>query len=479
MVSGLSIEDLYCELGPHRVEALREVHLAVEPGELVCVAGRSGAGKSTLARCVTGLIPRMFPGRVSGRIRIDGRRLEDLSPWEVAQRVGLVSQDPSGQIFTDVVEDEVAFAPENLGLAPAEIVGRLDGALTVTGLTEHRRARIRSLSHGQRQRVALASVLALRPRLLILDEPTALLDEQAAHSLFAHLSALAAGGEVAVLVLEHRTRFVERYGSRLIVIDGGTVAYDGSPTAVHSSEFCASFGLRPPVGPRHAPCLARAAGPPAAMVASAKDLAFAYEKGRAVLSDVNLDVRAGAAAVVCGPNGSGKTTLLRLFAGLLRPSRGRVHLHHSYSLPHSGRGVGFVGQEPIYLFRYHDVEMEYRSWRPPRDSRPHDDALLERLDLSHLRRRHPLALSEGEKRRLAIAAVLSTEPQPVFLDEPSVGFDGQHLDQMLETIDEYTNRGGAAVIASNDPDVLDRHWPQRLALPPPGCRHSPRAGPFA
>ena len=471
MTPVLSVEDLRCDLGPERVEALRGVRLAIEPGELVCVAGRSGAGKSTLARCAVGLIPRVFPGRVSGRIRADGVPIKDLSPWEVAQRAGIVSQDPSSQIFTDVVEDEVAFGPENLGLPPGEISDRLDRALAATGLTELRGARIRSLSLGQRQRVAVASVLALRPRLLILDEPTSMLDEAAAVALFEHLATLAAAAEVGILVLEHRTRFIERYASRLVVIDRGTVVYDGLPAAVRGDGFCAAFGLRCPSAPAGGLLLAPGDEASRARVASVKDLGFAYRSGRDVLAQVNLDVRAGRAVVVHGPNGAGKTTLLRLLAGLLRPSRGQVRFHHhrSAATPRGAGGIALVGQEPLYLFRHDDVETEYRSWQHARAGQAEGNRLLERLDLAHLCRRHPFTLSEGEKRRLAIAAMLSAAPRLALLDEPSIGCDGQHLKQMLELLAEQVNRGGALVVASNDPDVLDRDWPQRFELPPPAC----------
>jgi len=510
MASVLDIQDLRCDLGPERVEVLRGLCLTVEVGELVCVAGRSGAGKSTLARCAAGLIPRVFPGRVSGRIRIAGAPLRDLSPWEVAQRVGIVSQDPGSQIFTDTVEDEVAFGPENLGLAPSEIGDRLDRALAATALTALRHARSRSLSLGQQQRVAVASVLALRPRLLILDEPTSMLDEAAAVALFEHLAAVAAGAQVAFLVLEHRTRFIERYASRLVVIEGGTVAYDGPPGAVRSDGFCTSFGLRTPRAPAGAPQLVAAEKASGERIASLENLGFAYRNGREVLSEIDLDLHSGSAVVVEGPNGAGKTTLLRLLAGLLRPSCGQVRRrnHRRGSTPKRGQvsflrlmrggspyppryggrkrggygdpprktyvspprrdgGIAFIGQEPLYLFRHDDVESEYRSWQRTRHGDPPDNGLLERLDLAHLCRRHPFALSEGEKRRLAVAAMLSTDPELALLDEPSIGCDGQHLEQMLEVLAEQVTRGGALVVASNDPDVLERGWPQRLELPPP------------
>jgi len=463
----LRLENLGCALGGGRVAALRGIDLTVEAGEFVFIAGRSGSGKSTLARCLCGLTGRIFPGRVSGRIELAGTTLDDLEPWEVVQRVGFVFQDPSTQLFAETVEEEVACGPENLGLPPSEIGTRLQWALEATGITDLRHRRTDALSLGERQKVALASVLSLRPSVLVLDEPTSMLDERSALAILERLSRLAADEGVAVIVLEHRTRYIAPYATRLVILREGAIAYDGPVEPIRDEGFCRQFDLRHGAVPAPGRAPADTPSSQTERVASAEGLSFAYRRGAPVFSDIALDVCSGAATVVSGPNGSGKTTLLKLFAGLLRPTGGRVCFsNHGPSASRAGpaAGIAFVGQEPAYLFRHRDVQSEYASWQDAGNDGAVPHGLLASLGLWDLRSRHPLSLSEGEKRRLSVAAALAAGPRLLLLDEPSVGFDGYHLDRLLQMLDDYTAKGGALLVASNDPDVLQQRWPRRYDL---------------
>jgi len=464
----LRIEGLTCRPGRGEVCALGPLDLSVRAGEMVLVAGRSGAGKSLLARCLAGLVPRVFPGKAAGRVDLVGTPLASLAPWEVARRLGTVFQDPRSGWFGDTVAEEVAFGPENVGLPPAEVARRVDAALDATGLSAFGASPLEALSLGRRQASTVAAALAMRPAVLVLDEPTSMLDAASARRVLDTLARLAAHDGVAVIVLEHRTRLVAERATRLVVLDRGRVVYDGDPGRVRDRAFCRRFGLRPPETPA-------VAGPPAAgdrgadPMARAEAVGFAYSGGGPVFSDLDLDVPAGGATVVTGPNGSGKTTLLKLLAGLLRPGGGRVQYRRGEAW-HDGprRGdVAFVGQAPEYVFRHRTVDAEYASWCvADGGGRGATNAGLARLDLAGLRTRHPLSLSEGEKRRLAVASALAARPRLLALDEPSVGFDGAHLDGLLAALDDYARAGGAVLMASNDPDVLDRGWPRRLNLAP-------------
>jgi len=459
MAPALEIDNLSCRLGGGRVEALRGVSLTVQAGEMVFVAGRSGAGKSTLARCLFGLIPRVFPGRVSGRIRLGGTDLSALAPWEVAQRLGLAFQRPSSQLLTETVEQEVAFGPENLGLSAGEIADRIDASLEAVALSALRARRNRTLSLGQKQKLVLAAALALRPSVLVLDEPASCLDEPAAVGVMEVLARLARQAGTAVLVLEHRARHVLQYASRLVVLRDGMVAYDGDASALEDDAFCTRLGLRRAAAGGGGAPPARAAQRSDASqsrIARVEDLCFAYEPDRSVLSHVDLEVLPASATLVSGPNGSGKTTLLRIVAGLLRPRSGRVHLADPPARGQGsglGGGVAFVGQQPAYQFRHSNAEAELRS-RQERFDDDFAEDLLARLDLLGLRGRHPLSLSEGEKARLAIASGLACRAQLLVLDEPSVGFDGYHLDGLFAALARYMDAGGGVLAASNDPDFL-------------------------
>jgi len=463
----LRIEGLTCRPGRGDSRALGPLDLAIRPGEVVLVAGRSGAGKSLLARSLAGLLPRVFPGKVTGRVDLSGTPLASLEPWEVARRLGTVFQDPRAGAFGGTVADEVAFGPENLGLPPAEVARRVDAALEATGLSAFATSPLETLSLGRWQALAVAAALAMQPAVLVLDEPTSMLDAAAARRGLDTLARLADEDGVAVIILEHRTRLVAERATRLVVLECGRVVYDGDPGRVRDRTFCRRFGLRPSEIPAEAGPAPESAGGGANPVARAESVAFAYPGGVPVLADLDLEVPAGAATLVTGPNGSGKTTLLKLLAGLLRPREGRVRYRRGEAWQDGPRrgDVGFVGQAPDYVFRHRTVEAEFASWHGgDGEAEETAKAALARLDLAGLRARHPLSLSEGEKRRLAIASALAARPRLLALDEPSVGFDGAHLDGLLAALHEYARTGGAILLASNDPDVLDRGWPRRMDL---------------
>jgi len=463
----LRIQGLTCRPGRGDSLALGPLDLTVRRGEVVLVAGRSGAGKSLLARCLAGLVPRVFPGKVAGRVELSGTPLASLAPWEVARRLGMVFQDPRAGSFGDTVADEVAFGPENLGLPPAEVARRVDAALEATGLSAFGASPLEALSLGRWQASAVAAALAMRPAVLVLDEPTSMLDAAAARRVLDTLARLADEDGVAAIILEHRTRLVAERATRLVVLERGRVVYDGDPGRVRDGAFCRRFGLRPSENPAEAGQAPELAGGGTDPVARAESVAFAYHGGVPVLADLDLEVPAGGATLVTGPNGSGKTTLLNLMAGLLRPGGGRV-LYRQGGVWVRGprRGdVGFVGQAPDYVFRHRTVQAEFASWHGgDAEAEEAAEAALARLDLAGLRARHPLSLSEGEKRRLAIASALAARPRLLALDEPSVGFDGTHLDALLAAMNHYARTGGAVLLASNDPDVLDRGWPCRVNL---------------
>ena len=465
----LRIEGLTCRPGRGEVRALGPLDLSVRAGEVVLVAGRSGAGKSLLARCLAGLVPRVFPGKVTGRVDLLAAPLASLAPWEVAQRLGTVFQDPRAGWFGDTVAEEVAFGPENLGLPPAEVARRVDAALDATGLSAFHGSTVEALSLGRRQASAVAAALAMRPAILVLDEPTSMLDAPSARRVLDALARLADRDGVAVIVLEHRTRLVAERATRLVVLERGQVAYDGDPGRVRDGAFCRRFGLRPPETPAATGSAPDVGSGEAGPVARAEAVAFAYPGGETVFTGLDLEVPAGGATVVTGPNGSGKTTLLKLLAGLLRPGRGRILYRRGGAWAHGPRrsDVAFVGPAPEYVFRHRTVEGEYASWCVAEGGAGDAaEAGLARLDLAGLRARHPLSLSEGEKRRLAVASALAARPRLLALDEPSVGFDGAHLDGLLAALDDYARAGGAVLLASNDPDVLERGWPRRVDLAP-------------
>lgn len=252
-----------------------------------------------------------------------------------------------------------------------------------------------------------------------------------------------------------------RYADRTVVLRDGEIVFDGSPERLQEGEFCRAFGLRrADIHGHTAPERATAALEPQEIAAAAGQVGFAYPRARAVLRDLSFALRRGAALLVVGPNGAGKTTLLRLFAGLLRPDEGEVSVdgRRPRLLTWGARKTAFVGQEPAYHLLGRSVMDQLRLAENRKD-------ILDRHGLGDLLERHPLSLSEGEKRRLAVASALASKPLLLILDEPSIGMDGARLDLLVSVLHEHTGRGAALLVASNDPDLLESLPASTLSLP--------------
>src|SRR5713101_7634440 len=223
--------------------AIRGVNFSIEPGEFLLLAGPSGCGKTTLCRCLNGLIPHFYPGLQEGEILVDGSQVTSLPTSEVSRKVGYVFQNPENQLFALTVEKDVAFGPENLGLQRSEIRERVDWAMGITGTTDLKNLAPYELSGGQQQRVALAGVLAMKPSVVVLDEPTSFLDPVTAEEVMKAVADLRVEHRITVIVVEHRLDLVSRYADRIIVMDSGAVVADGSMQDVLDGQFDQLIGL--------------------------------------------------------------------------------------------------------------------------------------------------------------------------------------------------------------------------------------------
>jgi len=301
---------------PGERAALTDVSLEIEPGEHVLVLGSSGSGKSTLLRALAGLVPHFHGGRFEGSVVVGGRDTRRMPPAELAGTVGFLFQDPEDQVVFGRVENEVAFGLENVGAPPAEIAPRVEEALAAVG-AEHLSGRKTSeLSAGELQRVCLASALALRPQLLLLDEPTSQLDPEAAAALLE----LVAGLETAVVISEQRPTGPLEACDRVLFVDGGRVLLDAPRD--EALDWLAHH--RPAYLPREPGQVTQCYLTEEEPVVRIEDASFAYPGGPPVLDGAALELRRGEIAALVGPNGCGKTTLAKIAAGLLQPAAGRV-----------------------------------------------------------------------------------------------------------------------------------------------------------
>jgi energy-coupling factor transport system ATP-binding protein len=404
--------------------ALRDVSLAIEPGELVVLLGPSGSGKSTLLRALAGLVPHFHGGRFSGSVEVAGIDTRLRRPADLAGAVATLFQDPEDQVVMTRVENEVAFGLENLGVPPGEIPARAAAALGSVGAGHLAGRAVAELSGGELQRVCLAATLALEPRLLLLDEPTSQLDPEAARGLLD----LARRSGIAVVCSEQRPALPLERADRVVFLDGGRVLLDAPRE--RALEWLRAE--RPAwTEPRHMHA-GRSAHEPLCRVA---DVSFAYPNGRVALEHRSLEVRRGEVVALVGPNGSGKTTLAKVAAGLLEPQRGSVVRH--------GR-AGYLAQDPgRYLVAERaDEEVALGVEGDLERAR----AALAAVGLATAADRHPRDLSSGERERLALAAVAVIEPDLLVLDEPTRGVDPERKAELADRLRREAPRRATLVV---------------------------------
>jgi energy-coupling factor transporter ATP-binding protein EcfA2 len=410
--------------------ALADLSVRLGVGEKVALLGPSGSGKSTLLRALAGLVPHFHGGRFVGRVEMAGRDTRRSSPAELAARgvVASVFQDPEDQVVMTRVANEVAFGLENAGVPPAEIWRRAEEALDAVGALHLAERPTAELSAGELQRVCLASAVALRPQLLLLDEPTSQLDPQGAGDFLACVEAL--GG--AVVLSEQRISRALEIAERVLFLEDGRLVLDAPRDEAarwleqHRPQYLAGSASE-----------TRVTAPSDAVV-KMDNVWFAYGEHQ-VLSGNELEVRRGEVVVLEGPNGSGKTTLAKIAAGLLEPQGGRVG--------RAGRAC-YLSQDPgRYLVCEHVLD---ETALAVGGDRSRGLAALERVGLAWAANRHPRDLSSGERERLGLAAVAVSEPELLILDEPTRGIDPDRKTELSQWLNGYAAEGRGVLVVTHD-----------------------------
>jgi energy-coupling factor transporter ATP-binding protein EcfA2 len=486
--------------GDEVIPVLRGLDLRIASGEFVVLLGQVGAGKTTLCMALNGLVPHATGGRFRGDVTVLGLNTRQHPVADLARGVGMVFQDPETQLTQMRVEDEIAFGLENLGVPPAEIEDRVAWALDIAGLSACRDRSPLLLSGGQKQRVAIAATLAMQPRVLVLDEPTASLDPIGKLGVFNVLADLAREHRVTTLMATQELEWVSRFADRVLVLHEGRIALEGVPAAIfrHAGElqewgiglpqmaelaerlsrrtgrpvrfFTVAAAYRKLVpGVLHMAAPSVASGPGEAEPATARDpecpavhiedVSYAYADGTAALRGVSLVLPPGDFVALLGPNGSGKTTLAKHLDGLLRPDSGRVRVGdrdtRTTNVAQLARSVGYVFQNPDHQIFSATVEEEVafgprsRGLSPDQCARRVADA-LELFGLAPLANTPPASLSFARRRQVALAAVLAAGPRVLILDEPTGGLDARARGEIMGAAARFHASGGTVVLITHD-----------------------------
>jgi energy-coupling factor transporter ATP-binding protein EcfA2 len=484
----LEIKDLTYFYPGSTKPSLNSIDLDIREGEFLLVVGGSGSGKSSLARVIAGLIPEFYGGRLQGKLFFQGDELKGDDRHKLNSQVGIVFQDPEKQLVMTSVEAEIAFGLENLGLPQQEMFRRVAEVMTFLNLAPLRDKFTANLSGGEKQKVALAAVLAMQPRILVLDEPTSQLDPVAAGEFLDLVEYLNKELGYTVVLIEQRLERCFHLADRTVVMKQGEIIFDGTPADAARWQLAHQLPFIPPVAKffasvnssaipltvrdgrrelhKYLPTVSLQENPDRkikltpvnkeTLVLAAKNIWYTYPGGREVIRGQSLCVRKGEFVVILGANAAGKSTLLKLLAGIIKPDRGSVQLlgqdTRHLSLMELGRKVGYLSQNPNdYLFQ-DTVEDELRFTMD--NFRIKDNSIceevLQKLNLYTLRHANPRDLSSGERQRVALASILVAEPRLLLLDEPTRGMDYRLKAELGGFLRGITAAGGSVVLVTHD-----------------------------
>lgn len=436
-------------------KGVKDIDLSIHDGECVVLTGPSGGGKTTLTRLLNGLAPAYYSGIMEGHIFLDDTPLETLPQYAVGRRVGSVFQDPKSQFFSSELTGEVAFACENYGMARDEIRSRTDTAIRAFSL-EHLRGRgLDVLSSGEKQRVAIASVYALRPGVYICDEPTANLDGEGAEQLAETLKKLKAEG-CTLVIAEHRLAWLSGIADRFLYLDGGRILWEKSPVEMaHMSEGeRETYGLRE-VTQSPFPDLPQ---PESGDVFIRTEDLSCKRKGNLIFHHLSLSVCAGQVTAVTGRNGAGKTSLAMVLSGLWKESGGSV-LIGGDKLRAAGRRrrAWYSANDTGTQFFTNSVTEELLLGDHHSQTRLEQARdLLKRLGLYAYKDAHPATLSGGQKQRLSLACGILSGRDVLIFDEPTSGLDGGNMRIIGDILHTEAGLGKTILVITHDGELIRR-----------------------
>ncbi|MED4452402.1 ABC transporter ATP-binding protein [Metabacillus fastidiosus] len=495
-MSYLNIHNLTVNYPFQRKSVLKGVDLQINKGEKLLILGPSGGGKSTLALTLNGIIPRSIEAEMTGTITIDSHSPSELNFREISERIGMLFQDPETQFCMLTVEDEIIFGLENLRLSKSEIKVRMEQSLELVGLSNYKKAQIKELSGGMKQKLGLACLLAMEPEVFILDEPTANLDPESTEEIFELFITLSKKLNKTLIFIEHKLDSLLPYLERVIVLgNDGSVLADGPPKTVFKDHYTAiaEQGIWVPEICKYAKEAEKEGliwnefpltideftdglkgktfdvqlnenykQHHSETILRADHLSFSYND-KQVLKDINFSISQGDFVAILGPNGAGKSTMSQLFIKLLKPKQGDIYLKNEpiskLKTSELMQKLGYVFQNPEHQFICDTVEQELAyglkmlGWEKEKWL-PRVNELLEQFHLTDRRENNPFSLSQGQKRRLSVATMLTNDQQILILDEPTFGQDYINTKGLMTLLKNLNDSGKTIIMITHDMELV-------------------------
>ena len=500
--NAIEIKDLCFTYKNSDVEVLKDIDLSIEEGKFTVIMGRTGAGKTTLAMLPNGIIPQLVEGTVKGTIIAAGKDSSKFRVQTMAKEIGLVLQDPETQIFGRTVDEDTAFGPRNYLVPREEIKVRIKSALGKVRLDGYEKRQTSQLSGGEKQRLAIAGILAMDPSIIILDEPTSELDPIGREEIYSTMVSLQKDQGKTVVAVEHSSQEISEKADSIVVLSDAHVVWQGRPgDFFRELDLVEKYGIKPlPVSklgwmlfnkgfitkeeiplsvddayslvtrlldgrklefhPAEEPVRERR------KLIEVQDVHFQYDKSKEALKGVSFDVYEGDYVALIGQNGAGKTTLAKHFNSLFKPTSGRILVCGKDTRneePNTlAEQIGYVFQNPDnQIFStsvYKEMEYGLKALKLSEDemsARIHEVAKL--LDIEKVLDEHPFSLGKGERQRVAVASILVLKPRILVVDEPTTGQDWDGIQNMMRLIDELHANGTTIVMITHDMDVVATH----------------------
>lgn len=433
---------------------IRNINLRITKGEVVLLCGRSGCGKTTLTRLINGLIPHYYEGALTGSVLVKDRLVAETPLYDMAGMVGSVFQNPRSQFFNVDTDSELAFVCENLGMPEEEVRARVQQTVNELGLASLLGRSIFELSGGEKQKIACGSVSTLKPDILVLDEPTSNLDMEGIQTLKEVLRHWKEAGKT-VIIAEHRLYFLKDLADWVILMENGVITetYDGATFFRQPVSFYRERGLRLP----DLNSLWQVAGTQtrADTYCRLENFQYYYRGSKPVLMIPEARLPMGRAVAIIGRNGAGKTTFVRSICGLFKRDQGIVEIRGKRLKASKRLSISYLVMQDVNHQLFTESVLDEVLLSMEQEDIEKAEAILESLDLLDYKKVHPMALSQGQKQRVAIAAALAAECEIFAFDEPTSGLDYFHMQQVADMIRKLTTKGKTLLIVTHDPELIE------------------------